>query len=268
MKYSRVYLLLLLLMQPILTWAQLDLQKPFRDCHLQGSITLYDLQQKKWLYSDEADSRMETLPASTFKIINSLIALETGVIRDENEVVPWVGKTDTVLYGYRPEIYHDMPMKEAFRESAGWVYIELAKKIGKERYRQYLKQCHYGNGNLSQPDADFWNFGAFGISPRNQVEFLKAFYEERLPFSKRNFRIVKAMLVTETGADYTIRAKTGWTRDGGKDTGWWVGYAERNGNVYFFATRVIKDRKTPHPDFGPCRKEITKAVLRQLGVIE
>jgi beta-lactamase class D len=100
------------------------------------------------------------------------------------------------------------------------------------------------------------------------VEFLKAFYEEKLPFSKRSFRIVKAMLVTETGDDYVIRAKTGWTRDGGKDTGWWVGYVERNHRVVFFATRVIKDRKTPHANFGPCRKEITKAVLRQLGVIE
>jgi beta-lactamase class D len=136
MTFRITFFFLLVFLQPNRSWAQLDLEKPFRDCHLQGSITLYDTQQKKWLYSDQADSQLETLPASTFKIINSLIALETGVIRDENEIVKWVGKTDTVLYGYRPEIYHDMPMKEAFRESAGWVYIELAKKIGKERYRQ------------------------------------------------------------------------------------------------------------------------------------
>ena len=64
-----------------------------------------------------------TLPASTFKIINTLIALETGVIADENEIVKWPGKTDTVKYGYRPDIYHDMSLKEAFKRSAGWVYV-------------------------------------------------------------------------------------------------------------------------------------------------
>src|SRR5688500_7858276 len=108
---------------------QVDLQKPFDDCGLKGSITLYDYKNKKWTFSNEADSRWETLPASTFKIIHSLIALEAGIVKDENEIIKWIGKTDTVLYGYRPEIYKDMTMKEAFEVSAGWVYIEFAKRM-------------------------------------------------------------------------------------------------------------------------------------------
>lgn len=258
----------LCILLPLTVVGQADLQKPFRDCRIEGSITLYDSRQQKWLFSDKADSKKETLPASTFKIINSLIALETGVIQDENEIVKWVGSVDTVKYGYRPDIYKDMNMKEAFELSAGWVYIELAKKIGKARYKQYLTQCKYGNGNLSEPDADFWNFGAFGISPLNQVTFLKDFYEEKLPFSKRTYQIVKRIMIAEKTDNYTISAKTGWTRYDGKDTGWWVGYLERKGNVYFFATRIIKDRKTPNPDFAQCRKEITKSVLRQLQAME
>src|SRR3712207_7095624 len=39
------------------------------------------------------------------------------------------------------------------------VYIELAKKIGKEQYGRYLRQCHYGNLDLSESGVDFWNFG-------------------------------------------------------------------------------------------------------------
>ena len=251
--------------------AQIDLSKPFEDCHINGSITLYDYQNKKWIYSDEKDSQIKTLPASTFKIINTLIALETGVIKDENEIVKWVGKTDTTLYGYRPEIYKDMTVKEAFALSAGWVYLELAKRIGKKRYMDYLKKCQYGNVNLSEmtsKSVDFWNFGQFGISPKNQVEFLIKLYEEKLPFSKRSFEIVKRIMITETQPNYVIRAKTGWTRFDNKDTGWWVGYVESKGNVYFFATRLIKLRSEINQNFGSCRKEITKKVLKELQFIE
>ncbi|HEV7347778.1 penicillin-binding transpeptidase domain-containing protein [Telluribacter sp.] len=250
-------------------FGQIDLQKPFQDCGIEGSTTIYDYKNKKWIYSNEADSRIATLPASTFKIINSLIVLETGVVQDENEIVPWVGKTDTVLYGYRPDIYHDMPIREAFEKSAGWVYVELAKKVGNERYLDYLKKSGYGNQDLSGAEgADFWNFGKFAISPANQVSFLRDFYEEKLPFSKRTYEIVKRIMVLEKTDDYTLRAKTGWTRYGGNDTGWWVGYVERKDNVYFFATRLIKPRTTPNRRFTQCRIEITKAILRQMQVLD
>lgn len=248
--------------------AQVDFVTPFKDCQIEGSTSIYDYKNKKWLFSNSTDARVETLPASTFKIINLLIALETGVIKDENEVVKWVGKTDTTLYGYRPEIYKDMSIKEAFEVSAGWVFIELAKKIGKERYKRYLKLCQYGNQNLSQKDEDFWNFGAFAISPMNQIEFLIKVYEEKLPFSKRNIEILKRVMITEKADTYSIRSKTGWTRVSGNDIGWWVGYVERSDNVYFFATRIIKNRSTINKNFGQCRKDITKNILRQLKAIE
>lgn len=254
------------------THAQVNLQKPFKECGIPGSITLYDYQQKKWIFSDEKDAQYATLPASTFKIINTLIALETGTAKDENHIVKWPGTTDTVKYGYRPSIYHDISMKEAFQKSAGWAYVEMAKIIGKKTYRRYLKKCNYGNVDLSQKDADFWNFGPFAISPKNQVEVLKAIYEEKLPFSKRNYQILKKIMVVEKVKNYTIRAKTGWTRDGGKDTGWWVGYVTKGQGkkkeVYFFATRLIKPRSVKNKRFSRCRKTITKKVLRQLGVIE
>jgi len=161
-----------------------------------------------------------------------------------------------------------MPVKEAFEVSAGWVFIELAKKIGRERYKHYLKLCHYGNQNLSQKDADFWNFGAFAISPINQIEFLIKVYEGNLPFSKRNIEILKRVMITETTDKYSIRSKTGWTRVSGNDIGWWVGYVECSDNVYFFATRIGKKRSTINKTFGQCRKDITKNILRQLKAIE
>jgi beta-lactamase class D len=246
---------------------QVDLQQSFRECSIKGSTTIYDYKNQYWIYSDSLDALKLSLPASTFKIINLLIALEIKLIKDENEVIKWVGKTDTTLYGYRPEIYKDMTLREAFEVSAGWVFIELAKKIGKKNYTKYLNACRYGNLDLSMKDVDFWNFGSFGISPQNQVMFLKAVYEEKLPFSKRNYEILKRVMVVEKTNDYTIRAKTGWTRDGGIDSGWWVGYVESRENTYFFATRISKKRSESNPNFGQCRKTITKTILKQMNAI-
>jgi beta-lactamase class D len=111
-----------------------DFKKYFDDCNVKGSIVIYDNNKQKFILSDTLESKQETLPASTFKIINLLIALETKTISSEKVIVKWVGSTDTLKYGYRPEIYHDMTVKEAFEVSAGWVFVELAKKIIKSIY--------------------------------------------------------------------------------------------------------------------------------------
>jgi len=238
-----------------------------KDCPEAGSIVVYDYQNKLWTLSDSVNTKKETLPASTFKIINFLIALETEVIKDENDIVKWTNDYDTIKYGHRPDIYRDMTIEEAFKVSAGWVFIELAKKIGKDKYRKYLTESNYGNLNLTQEDFDFWNFGKFGISPINQVEFLKNLYEENLPFSKRNIQLVKSIMINEQNENYILRAKTGWTRESRMNTGWWVGYIENEKGTYFFATRLLRDRSLDSGNFGSCRKEITKKVLKELGVL-
>ncbi|HYE55417.1 MAG TPA: penicillin-binding transpeptidase domain-containing protein [Chitinophagaceae bacterium] len=249
------------------TFGQTDFQTLFHRCNVSGSTTIFDLRNKRWIFTDSLDALRETQPASTFKVINLLIALETGVIKDENDTVKWVGHTDTVLYGYRPEIYKDMTVKQAFEVSAGWVFIELAKKIGRERYKHFLGLSGYGNGDLSHREDDFWNFGAFGVSPKNQVQFLVDVFEGKAPFSKRNIETLKRVMITETTTAAVIRSKTGWTRVEGKDIGWWVGYVERKGGAFFFATRITKERAAINPRFGQCRKDITKTILRQLHIL-
>jgi beta-lactamase class D len=99
------------------------------------------------------------------------------------------------------------------------------------------------------------------------VEFLIKVFSGNTPFSKRNVKILKRVMINEQNADYTLRAKTGWTRVDGNDIGWWVGYVERKDNTYFFATRVTKKRSIPNAEFGNCRKTITKDILKQIGAI-
>lgn len=244
---------------------QNDLSLPFKECGLEGSVTLYDYTANKWISNDIHDAHSQTLPASTFKIIHTLIALETGVISSVNETIKWPGYVDSTIYGYRPDIYRDMKVREAFKLSAVWVYIELSKLIGKENYAKYLKACNYGNVDLST-DGDFWNFGNLAISPANQIELLLDLYKETLPFKKDYQQMLKGMMIEEETESYTLRAKTGWTSDDGEDIGWWVGYIEKNEDVYFFATRLRKNNEIPNPEFGACRKSITKNILKQLKI--
>lgn len=72
-----------------------DLQKHFKDCNVNGTIVIFDNNKQQWIVSDTIGAKMETLPASTFKILNLLVALETDVIADENELVQWAGRKDT-----------------------------------------------------------------------------------------------------------------------------------------------------------------------------
>jgi beta-lactamase class D len=160
-----------------------------------------------------------------------------------------------------------MTIRQAFEVSAGWVFIELAKKIGREKYSKYLDLCKYGNSKLSEKGVDFWNFGAFAISPINQIRFLLKLYNKQLPFSARNLEITRKVMIAERLEKGTISAKTGWTRVNGKDIGWWVGFIERQDNVYFFATRLARGQNSTQTNFGKCRKEVTKNVFRQLKVI-
>lgn len=248
------------------TWGQIDLRQPFEDQGVKGSITLFDYKNQKWIASDSTDTSIETVPASTFKIINLLIALETGVISSELDTIRWVGKIDTSIYGYRPSTYKDMTVKEAFEVSAGWVFMELSKKIGKERYLHYLQLCDYGNKKVSD-EVDFWNFGPLNISPRQQIEFLIKVHENQLPFSKRNIDILKKVMINEKNDRYILRAKTGWGWSNGTDAGWWVGYVEKGENVFFFATRLTKAREDKNKNFQSARLGITKGVLGEMGVL-
>lgn len=246
------------------TFGQTSFQKHFDTLSLKGSTTIYDLKNRKWFYTDSLDSEKETLPASTFKILNSLIALEKKVVINENQIILW-DSTEKTFFGTKIESWNkDTDLKNAYKNSTIWFYVDLAKKIDRKNYKKYLRKCNYGNGNFSEKGSDFWNFGDFGISPKNQIEFLLHLYENNLPFSKNTIHKVKEIMISEQNEHYTIRDKTGWTKKNGIDIGWYVGYMQTNENVYFFATRIVKNTNDNNTNFSKTRKEITKTILKEL----
>ena len=56
---------------------------------VEGSILIYDLEADSYYSNDFDWTETGKLPASTYKIINSIIALETGVVANESTLFKW-----------------------------------------------------------------------------------------------------------------------------------------------------------------------------------
>jgi beta-lactamase class D len=237
-----------------------DLRRHFADADFVGTCVVYDVRHDHTVTvnGDRADRPLR--PASTFKIMNSLIALETGVVRDEHTVFKWDGTVRE-----RAETNRDHDLTGAFRKSVLWYYEVIADRVGRERMQQWLDRVGYGNRKAGGDQAAFWLHGDLRISARQQVEFLARLYRNDLPFSQRSMDVVKRLMLVEDRPSYVLRAKTGWARSP-HEQGWWVGWVERReGNAYVFATNI--ESNVRRADFAPARMKITRAILRDLGAL-
>lgn len=240
-----------------------DFGRHFQDLRVEGSIMIYDLNNDRIFQHNPQRNTTAFLPASTFKILNSLISLETGVISNELAVLTWDGIQRMI-----PEWNRDLNMKEAFKLSAVWFYQVLARRVGYDRMQQWVRQAEYGNQTIgSEDDIDrFWLEGELQITPQEQIQFLRRLYNSDLPFSERSLSIVKDIMIMEQTPDYIIRGKTGWAGFGDDVTpeiGWYVGYLEKGENVYFFATNIdIRNEQDP-----AARLELTRRCFEDLAVL-
>ncbi len=246
----------------------LDCEEVFASHDVIGSILLFDPDANTWFSSSLSDWKVPSIPASTFKIANSLVALETKTVPDVHEVFLYHGQHDTSRYGIRMDVRHDMDLAEAFQRSSVWYFLELAEKIGCEKYQSYLDKIPYGNGKACGDELDFWNYGDFEVTPFEQILLLYKLKNDQLPFAKAHQEVVKEIMVNEEFQPYVLRAKTGWGRDETHDIGWWVGYVESRGKTVFFATRVKRTTGQDLNGFARSRKDITLRVLSDLGVIQ
>ena len=238
-----------------------ELKKYFDEFHVQGSFVLYDMSNDKYIFCNQEQFKKSFIPASTFKICNSLIGLETGVIKDENFVMTWDGVVRPVA-----EWNKDQDMKTAFRMSTVWYYQELARRVGGKRMKYWLDKANYGNADTSGGIDSFWLTGGLRITPEQQIDFLRRLYGNDLPFTRRTVDIVKKIMIVRDTVDLTLRAKTGRSSQDGQDIGWYVGYLQVKNNVYFFAT-CIQCANPGNPDFARARIEITLRILRELRLM-
>jgi len=185
------------------------------------------MQNHHYIRYNPEKSAVRLLPASTFKILNALIGLETGVIPNENFVIPWDGTPYDI-----DSWNQDHTLKTAFQNSVVWYYQEVPRRVGSENMRHYIDAVGYGNQDMTGNLDSFWLDGAIRISADEQVEFLKRLYRNDLPFSERSMEIVKDMMIVKTEPELHLRGKTGTAMMvDSQYVGWFVGYQELNGEV-------------------------------------
>ena len=218
------------------------------------------------------------LPASTFKVFNSLVALETAVAPDDQLVIKWDSQVR------RPEWDKDMNMREAIKVSCVPYYKEIARRIGPAKMRHFLDTMKYGNMKIEGRIDEFWLNNTLQISPDEEMGFLKKMYFAELPISERSQRIVKTMMLQEETPDYNLYYKTGTGFAGDKCIYWVVGFAERIEHVkenkesmnksdfryypYFFAQNFEVPVADTSKDWFKVRIDVLKDVLKEYGAIQ
>lgn len=250
------------------------LAEPIAAAGYEGVFVLLDPARETMIVSDPALAERRFIPASTFKIPNSLIALETGVADSPAFALPWDG-----VDRWASDWNRDHDLRSAFRVSAVWYYQELARRIGEQRMREWLVAADYGNADISGGIDMFWLNGGIRISAREQVEFLRRLHEGESPFSPAVVTsFLDDVMIDEQRGGVTIRAKTGWARSqdfadpasAGFEghVGWFVGSVEQaDASRVYFAILLLAPEPAPET-FREDRRELTGVLLRELGYLE
>jgi beta-lactamase class D len=218
------------------------------------------------------------LPASTFKIFNSLIALETAVAPDERLMIKWDSANKS-----RPGCDQDLTMQAAFSESCLWYYQEIARRVGAVRMQHYLDTIKYGNMNMMGGLDRFWLIDSLQISADEQAGFIKRLYFAELPVSERSQRIVKNMMLREETPGYKLYYKTGTGTVNGKNIYWVTGFVERIEHIkemkgsmnkvdernypYFFSQNFEMPETDNSRDWMTTRIALVKEILKDYGAM-
>lgn len=230
--------------------------KVFTEYKAVGTMVVSDQRKESaaTMVFDKKRAATRFSPASTFKIPHTLFALDAGVIGDEHEVIRWDGKKRAIEAWNK-----DQTLRTAMQHSVVWVYENFAQQIGEASELGYLKKTGYGNQDPTGKEP-FWIEGNLGISALEQVEFLRKLEKNQLPFSESHQNLVKSIMVVESGDDWTLHAKSGWSGT----IGWWVGWVEHPSGPVFFALNI--DTPNRMKDI-PKRELITRRILQSLGAL-
>lgn len=224
-----------------------------------GKITVYNLAR----YRDSS-----YLPASTFKIVNSLIGLQTGVISDDSMLIKWDGIERSIK-----EWNKDLTMYEAFRVSSVPYYQEIARRIGKDSMERWMDVIGYGGGKtdttyrITTRIDSFWLDNSLKITPAEQQGLVKLLYFKQLPIFFKTYQdVVKRAMTWEQNTNYTLAYKTGWGKtENGNHLGWIVGWIEEEGHPYFFVLNIESNK--PDFDMVTVRKKMLIDILKELGYL-
>ncbi len=254
---SLAVLLALLLSQPAIAEDSV-IADLFARQGLAGTMVIASLHTGRTFVHDDLRAAQRFSIASTFKIMNTLIALEEKVVTGKDDVLKWDGQMRDF-----PDWNRDQTLDSAFKVSCVWCYQEFARQVGADRYQRYLRNSGYGDLRMPFDETTFWLDGSLQVSALEQVDFLRKVYLRTLPFSASSYETLRQIMQVEEAPSFAMWAKTGWAARAEPQVGWYVGYVETARDVWFFATNIeIRDETDL-----PLRRKLTREALQAKGII-
>ena len=223
---------------PLLVAASLslpDVSKVFGD--REGALVVIDCASGETRRFNPTLCATRLPPCSTFKIWNTAIGLETGLLTSADQpFYKWDG-TKRSIDGWN----QDLTLRQAYAASCVPAYQALARKIGSTRMDEWVRELGYGDRDTTAGNDVFWlpapGRKPIHISPDEQAILLRRLVNGDIPFSANTRAILKEVMTAKTTDRGTLYGKTG-TGGAGKDTpavGWFVGYIVSGEKTFAFA---------------------------------
>jgi beta-lactamase class D len=246
----------------------LDKNSLDKDSRCQQNCTLVILSDSdnKFTFINQQRAEQRFSPFSTFKIANSLIALDSGVVKNTQHLLTF----DINKYPIKkwwPQRWYKTPLTltKAFEYSAVPIYQQIANDIGSTKMQHYIDRFDYGNKNINDHIDSFWLNEALKISAKEQVRFLQKIYHHQLDLKAQSYQQLKQIMLVEQTENYKFYVKTGTGHIHKNEVlGWYVGYVENSQGVYFFALNMSANKFL---GVTKSRINITKHYLKQAGII-
>src|SRR6185312_16385274 len=229
-----------------------DLKKYFDSAHVDGSFSFLNNQLGDiTVYNMKLDTERLS-PGTSFKILNTLIGVQSGKITNENTTITNSGTNKSVS------------LKEAFNNSSVPYFQSLVRQIGRDTMKFWVDFISYGNKNINGALDSFWLNNSLKISPDEQLGLMSKIYFDQLPFQKYAQQMVESLMLKENNTLYKLSYATGTGVDEKNNSfGWTLGWVEENRHVYFFVTYI----KTPdkNVDLEATGVHISKSILKEMG---
>lgn len=234
------------------------LGKVFNENQAIGTIVIQSGKDGTIYVWDDKRSKQRFASASTFKIFNTLIAIDEGIFDPVNDQFIWDGTVHEF-----PEWNRNMSLAMAYKASCVWCYQKLAEQIGAAKYLYHIRRAQYGEIDAPFEGTAFWLDGSFRVSAIEQIQFMKRVYNRELLYKGLSYDALKAIMQADSPPAYRLYAKTGWARRVNPEIGWYVGYVETYTDVWFFAMNL----NVRSPSDLLLRQKITLQALQSKGII-
>ena len=266
MKISTVLLTLLACFNTFATGKTLEDVLRKEMSNNEGTCVFMDCASGEITTSDSTIASIRYTPCSTFKIWNTLIGVECGIIQS----------TDAPFYTWDsiPRQFsvwnRDQTLKEAFQVSCVPAFQNLARKIGKATMRKWIDTLNYGDKDISSGIDDFWltreGKKSIRISPIEQVTLIRKLINDELPFSGKSTAILRNIMLIEKTSRGAWYGKTGsgtlYDDKENQNIGWFVGYVTGKGRTYSFSC-FLKGEKVSGGD----AKRVIGLVLKKVELL-